>query len=102
LLTGGGMSLALLELVDGAEVQSPGTSPGTELLYFISGGGSIKLAGETSLLTAESLVHVPRGMPYVIKAAAAETGERVLVAQLWVTSPPRTGAVPAAPQAPLR
>ena len=102
LLTGGGMSLALLELVDGAEVQSPGTSPGTELLYFISGGGSIKVGGETSPLTAESLVHVPRGMPYVIKAAAADTNEKVRVAQLWVTSPPRTGAVPAAPKAPLR
>ena len=102
LLTGGGMSLALLELVDGAEVQSSGTSPGTELLYFISGGGSIKVGGETSPLTAESLVHVPRGMPYVIKAAAADTNEKVRVAQLWVTSPPRTGAVPAAPKAPLR
>jgi mannose-6-phosphate isomerase-like protein (cupin superfamily) len=102
LLTGGGMSLALLDLVDGAEVQSPGTSPGTELLYFISGGGSIKVGGETSPLTAESLVHVPRGMPYVIKAAAADTNEKVRVAQLWVTSPPRTGAGPAAPKAPLR
>jgi mannose-6-phosphate isomerase-like protein (cupin superfamily) len=102
LLTGGGMSLALLELVDGAEVQSSGTSPGTELLYFISGGGSIKVGGETSPLTAESLVHVPRGMPYVIKAAAADTNEKVRVAQLWVTSPPRTGAGPAAPKAPLR
>jgi mannose-6-phosphate isomerase-like protein (cupin superfamily) len=102
LVTGGGMSLALIELVDGAEVQSPGTSPGTELLYFISGGGSVKVGGETSPLTAESLVHVPRGMPYVIKAAAADNNERVLVAQFWVTSPPRTGAVPAAPRVPLR
>ena len=102
LVTGGGMSLALIELVDGAEVRTQGTSPGTELLYFISGGGSVKVGGETSPLAAESLVHVPRGMPYVIKAAAADKNERVMVVQLWVTSPPRTSAVPAAPKAPLR
>jgi mannose-6-phosphate isomerase-like protein (cupin superfamily) len=89
LVTGGGMSLALFELVDGAELGSPGTSPGTELLYFISGGGTVKVGGETSSVTADSLVHVPRGMPYAFKAAAADKNEKVLVAQFWAPSPPR-------------
>jgi quercetin dioxygenase-like cupin family protein len=100
LVTGGGMSLALFELVDGAEVQSARGSSGTELLYFISGGGSIKLGDEWLSLAAESLVHVPRDMAYVLKAAAADRNEKVLVAQLRATA--RAGAVPAAPPEPRR
>jgi mannose-6-phosphate isomerase-like protein (cupin superfamily) len=101
LVTGGGMSLALLELVDAGELQSTGTSPGTELLYFISGGGNIKVGGEASSLTAETLVHVPRGMPYVLKVAAADKNEKVLVAQFWAGGP-RSGTAPVPQREPRR
>jgi quercetin dioxygenase-like cupin family protein len=82
------MSLALLELADGGEWQT-GASSGTELLYVLSGGGTVKIGGETAPLTADSLVHVPRGTSYAFKAAAADKNEKVLVAQFWATAPPR-------------
>jgi hypothetical protein len=73
----------------------------TELLYFVSGGGSVTIGGETLPLTAESVVHVPRGTPYVIKAAVAdkdkEKNDKVLVVQLKASN---TRSVP--PPAPAR
>lgn len=94
LLTGGGMSLVLFELADGAVLQSTGSSPGTELLYVISGGGSVEVGGDKSPLAAESLVYVPRGTPYVFKAVLDKNdkndkNDKVVVAQIWATSPPR-------------
>ncbi len=86
LLAGSGMSIALLELVDGAELQSTGTSPGTELLYFLAGGGSVKVGGETADVKAESLVHVPRGTRYLLKAAA-DKNDKARVLQLWAAAP---------------
>jgi quercetin dioxygenase-like cupin family protein len=88
LLSGGGMSLTMLDLADGGEWQT-GASSGTELLYVISGGATVKIGGETVPLTADSLVHVPRGTAYALKAAAADKNEKVLVAQFWATASPR-------------
>ena len=86
LVQGGGMSLAQLELNDGAELQSPGNAAATELLYLISGGGSIKIGGETLPLAEEAVVHVPPGTPYVLKAAAAEKNGKVIAVQLKATA----------------
>ena len=73
------MSLALWELSDGAKFQGRGDATSTELLYFLSGGGNLKVAGETFPLTAESLVYLPRLTPYSIAVAAAEKGEKIVV-----------------------
>ncbi len=82
--SGGGtpsMSLALLELADGAEIQGRGDAPGAEVLYFLSGGGSLKAAGETLPLAANSLVYLPHGTVYSIAIAAAEKGEKVVAVE---------------------
>jgi quercetin dioxygenase-like cupin family protein len=99
LVEGGGMALALIELVDGAEVQAMGNAPATEMYYFVSGGGSLKVAGETMPLAAESLLYLPRGTAYGIKAAAADKNERIVAVKLTVLRP---GAASAANPAPRR
>jgi mannose-6-phosphate isomerase-like protein (cupin superfamily) len=86
LVAGGGMSLALLELADGAELQVAGAHA-TELYYFLSGGGELKVAGETLPLVAESLAHLPRGTAYGIKAASADKKEKILVLRFGVARP---------------
>jgi quercetin dioxygenase-like cupin family protein len=75
------MSLALLELADGAEIQGRGDAPGAEVLYFLSGGGDLKAAGETLPLAADSLVYLPHGIAYSIAVAAPEKGEKVVAVE---------------------
>ncbi len=99
LVEGGGMSLALLELADGAELQTAAGAPATEVYYFVSGGGSLNVAGETMPLAAESLVYLPRRTAYGIKAAAADKNEKIVAVKFTVT---RAGAVAPANAAPRR
>ena len=87
------MSLALMDLADGAELQGKGDAPSTEVLYFVSGGGSVRVGGETSTLAPEAMLYLPRGTAYTIKAALGEKGDKILVAQFKVP----TGARPRAP-----
>jgi len=89
------MSLSLMELPDGAELQSKGESLATEILYFISGGGSLQVAGETFPLAPEAMVYLPRGTVYTIKAAPGEKGDKILVLQFKIPvagRPPRVAA----------
>jgi len=81
---GQAMSLAQLELADGAELQSKGDPSATEVLYFVSGTGSLKVAGETLPLAAESLVYLPHGTPYAIKVALAEKADKIVAVQFKV------------------
>jgi mannose-6-phosphate isomerase-like protein (cupin superfamily) len=102
LVQGPAMSLSVLELVDGAQVQASAGRLGTELLYFVSGGGTLKVAGETLPVVAESVLAVPRGTSYALKAASAEKNEPIVVVQFKVTGPAgkSTSAPPA--QAPRK
>ena len=91
------MALALLELSDGAELQGKGESPATEILYFISGGGSLRVADETLALAPEAMLYLPRGTAYTIKAAPGEKGDKISVLQFKIPvagKPPRA-ATPA-------
>ncbi|MBN2574183.1 MAG: AgmX/PglI C-terminal domain-containing protein [Deltaproteobacteria bacterium] len=90
LVAGGGMSLQVYELADGAELQ--GKTPATLAYYFVAGGGSLKVGAEAMPLAAESLVHLPRGTAYAIKAAAANKNEKITVLKFAVSGP----AAPAA------
>ena len=63
LVAGGGMSLQVYELSDGAELRAK--TPGTEMYYFVVGGGSLKVGAQTMPLAAESLVYLPRGTAYI-------------------------------------
>jgi mannose-6-phosphate isomerase-like protein (cupin superfamily) len=81
---GQAMSLAQLDLADGAELQSKGDASATEVLYFVSGTGSLKVAGETLPLAAESLVYLPHGTPYAIKVALAEKTDKIMAVQFKV------------------
>ena len=81
---GQAMSLALMELVDGAELQGKGDAAFTEVVYFISGAGSIKVAGETLPLAAQSMVYLPHGTPYAIKVAAGEKTEKIVAVRFRV------------------
>jgi mannose-6-phosphate isomerase-like protein (cupin superfamily) len=81
---GQAMSLAQLELADGAELQSKGDASATEVLYFVSGTGSLTVAGETLPLGAESLVYLPHGTPYAIKVALAEKADKIVAVQFKV------------------
>jgi mannose-6-phosphate isomerase-like protein (cupin superfamily) len=86
------MSLALLELSDGAELQGKGEAPATEILYFIAGGGSLRVAAETLALGPEAMLYLPRGTAYTIKVAPAEKGDKILVLQFKIPvagKPPR-------------
>jgi mannose-6-phosphate isomerase-like protein (cupin superfamily) len=83
---GQAMSLAQLELVDGAEIQSKGDASANQVLYFVSGTGSLKVAGETLPLSAEALVYLPHGTPYAIKFALDEKRDKIMAVQLKVTS----------------
>jgi glyoxylate utilization-related uncharacterized protein len=80
------MSLAQLELVDGAELQGKGDPSATLVLYFVSGTGSLKVAGETLPLSAESLVYLPRGTAYAIKVALAEKTDKIVAVQFKVAA----------------
>jgi hypothetical protein len=98
LVQGGGshpMSLALLELSDGAELQGKGELPSTEILYFIAGGGSVRVAAETLTLAPEAMLYLPRGTVYTIKAALGEKGDKVAILQFKIPvagKPPRAAA----------
>jgi mannose-6-phosphate isomerase-like protein (cupin superfamily) len=95
LVAGGGLSLALYELADGAELKGPGNAPATEVFYFVAGGGSLKTAAESAPLAAESLVYLPRGTAYDIKAAAADKGQKIVLVKFAVARP--AAAAPASP-----
>jgi quercetin dioxygenase-like cupin family protein len=92
------MSLSLLDLVDGADLQGKGDA-GTYLLYFVSGGGSVRVGSETMSVVPETMLHLPVGIPWSIKAATVDKSEKILVVQLKVPAAarPRTAA-PAAPK----
>jgi mannose-6-phosphate isomerase-like protein (cupin superfamily) len=97
------MSLAVLELSDGAELQGRGDLATNQVLYFLSGGGSVRVAGETMPLAPESVVYLPRGTAYAIKAATVEKGEKILVVQFRVPAAGKAGKVrSAAPAAPRK
>jgi len=93
------MSLALLELADGADLQSRGDAS-TSVLYFVSGGGSVTVGGETLSVVPETMLYLPSGTAWAIKAATIEKGDKILVVQFKV---PATGrARPAAPAMPKK
>ena len=73
---GQAMSLSQLDLADGAEWQSRGDAASTEVLYFVSGAGTLKVGGETLPLAAESMVYLPRGTPYAIKVALPDRTDK--------------------------
>ena len=73
---GQAMSLSQLDLADGAEWQSKGDPAATEVLYFVSGTGSLKVGGETLPLAAESMVYLPQGTPYAIKVALPDRTDK--------------------------
>jgi quercetin dioxygenase-like cupin family protein len=81
---GHGMRVSVLELSDGAELQSRGDATATEVLYLVAGGGTLKVANETLPLAAESTVYLPHGTAFAIKAAAAEKGEKVALVSIKV------------------
>jgi mannose-6-phosphate isomerase-like protein (cupin superfamily) len=83
---GQAMSLAQLDLVDGAELLGKGDVGATEVLYFVSGTGSLKVAGETLPLAADSLVYLPRGTPYAIKVAVGEKTDKIVAVQFKVAA----------------
>ena len=56
------------------------------MLYFVSGTGSLKVAGETLPLSAESLVYLPRGTAYAIKVALAEKTDKIVAVQFKVAA----------------
>ena len=89
------MSLAQLELADGAELQGKGDASATEVLYFVSGVGSLKVAGETLPLAAESLVYLPRGTAYAIKVAVGEKSDKIVAVQFRATDPAKSHGAPA-------
>lgn len=81
---GRGMRVNVIELSDGAELQSKGDATATEVLYLVAGGGTLKVAGETLPLAAESTIYLPHGTPSAIKAAAAEKGGKVVLVSIKV------------------
>jgi mannose-6-phosphate isomerase-like protein (cupin superfamily) len=80
------MSLAQLDLVDGAELQGKGDASANEVLYFVSGTGSLKVAGDTLPLAAESMVYLPHGTPYAIKVAVGEKTDKIVAVQFKVAT----------------
>lgn len=90
------MALSLLELTDGGEVEGKGDAAATQVLYVIAGGGSVRVGGETQTLAPESVLYLPRGTAYALKAAPEEKGDKTFVAAFSV---PATSSrpVPAAP-----
>jgi mannose-6-phosphate isomerase-like protein (cupin superfamily) len=93
---GQAMSLALMELADGAELEGKGDAQATLVLYFVSGAGSLKVAGETLPLAAQSMVYLPHGTPYTIKVAAPDKAEKILVVRFRVGDPAKVRG-PASP-----
>ena len=96
LVQGGGMALAVLDLADGAELR--GTAPATELYYFVSGGGTLQIGGETMPVSAESVVHLPRGTAYTLKIASPDKSEKTVAVKLGLAKAAApTGSPPARP-----
>jgi mannose-6-phosphate isomerase-like protein (cupin superfamily) len=92
------MSLALLELAEGADLQGGGDAS-TSVLYFVSGGGSVRVGSETMSVVPETMVYLPAGITYAIKAASIDKGDKILVVQLRVPAAAKARtAAPAAPR----
>jgi mannose-6-phosphate isomerase-like protein (cupin superfamily) len=97
---GQAMSLSLMELADGAEWEGKGDAQATLVLYFVSGTGSLKVAGETLPLAAQSMVYLPHGTPYTMKVAAPKVtapdkAEKILVVRFRVGDPAKVrGSAP--------
>lgn len=70
------LSLAVMEAVDGAELQGKGDPSATTILYLLSGQGSAQVAGEKLPLAADSMVYLPRSTGFAIKLAAPEKSEK--------------------------
>jgi mannose-6-phosphate isomerase-like protein (cupin superfamily) len=97
--SGRAISLALLEWVDGAELQGKGDVTSNEVLYFLSGTGTLKIANETLPLAAESMVYLPKGISYTMKFAAVEKGDKIMAVQFKVPAPAKArSALPATPR----
>jgi len=91
-LVEGALSATLYEWSDGAEVRSQGGLAATQVFYFIAGGGSLEVAGETQTFAVESVLYLPRGTAYSMKVAAADKGEKVVAVMFHTAGRARSRA----------
>jgi mannose-6-phosphate isomerase-like protein (cupin superfamily) len=86
LVQGAGMSLALYELADGAELQGA-AGGGTEAFFVVAGAGQVKAGAESAALATETVVYLPRGTAYAFKLALPEKADKVTLVKLSVARP---------------
>ncbi len=97
------MALVLLDLSDGAELQSGGQAPSplvhpTSVMYLVSGGGSARVGGEEQRVGPQSVLYLPYDAGYAIKAAPEEKGERTVVVDFSAAAPEKLHAPTGAPR----
>ncbi len=79
------LALGLVEFAAGAEVPRH-THPGsTEVLYVVSGGGTLTVGSETFPFAAESVIHIPPDQPHGAKFAPEE---KTLAVQIYAPAGP--------------
>ena len=61
------MALSVIELDGGAEIARHAHTSATELLYVISGGGKVTVAGETMSFGSDTAIYIPSDQPHGIK-----------------------------------
>jgi quercetin dioxygenase-like cupin family protein len=66
------LALEVLELSPGAEVPRHQHAASGEVLYIVSGGGTLTVGSETYPFTAEDAIHVPADQSHSIKTAGAD------------------------------
>jgi quercetin dioxygenase-like cupin family protein len=78
------MAVDYMELQPGAEVPRH-THPGTtEVLYVLSGGGTLTVGSESYKFGADEVVHVPPDQPHATKVG----GEKVVAVQFYAPAGP--------------
>lgn len=73
-------------------MRSQGGLAATQVFYFIAGGGSLEVAGETQTFAVESVLYLPRGTAYSMKVAAADKGEKVVAVMFHTAGRARSRA----------
>jgi quercetin dioxygenase-like cupin family protein len=78
------LALDLLEFSPGAEVPRHQHAGSTEVVYVLSGGGTLSVGSENHKFTAEEVLHLPPDQPH----AAKFTGEKTIAVQIYAPAGP--------------
>jgi mannose-6-phosphate isomerase-like protein (cupin superfamily) len=81
----GALAFDVIEFAAGADVPRHTHDTSAELLYVLSGGGTLTIGSEPVPFGPEELVYVPRGQPHAVKFAA---NDKTVALQIYAPAGP--------------